>query len=129
MTPYQFSFVKLEVWQLARVLATDIYKSTKMFPAEERFSLVSQIRRAVLSVGANIAEGTTRTKAKDQVRFTTIAFSSLMELFNHLIIAREHGYITEDELIIYRQKVQPLSVKLSNLKTSQLKRIGKPGLL
>jgi len=129
MTPYQFSFEKLDVWQLARILATDIYKSTKIFPAEEKFSLVSQIRRAVLSVGANIAEGTTRTTAKDQARFTTIAFSSLMELFNHLIIARDLGYITEDELIFYRQKIQPLSVKLSNLKTSQLKRIGKLNLL
>ncbi len=129
MTPYQFSFEKLEVWQLARTLATDIYKSTKIFPAEEKFLLVSQIRRAVLSVGANIAEGTTRATGKDQARFTTIAFSSMMELFNHLIVARDLGYITEDELTFYRQKIQPLSVKLSNLKTSQLKRIGKPGLL
>jgi four helix bundle protein len=128
MTPYQFSFEKLEVWQLARQLTSDIYKRTQSFPTEERYSLTSQIRRSTISVSANIAEGTTRTTPRDQARFTTIAFSSLMELFNHLIIASDLGYINEDNLSGYRKKIQPLSVKLSNLKASQLKRIGKLNL-
>lgn len=88
--------------------------------------LVSQIRRAATSVGANIAEGSSRQSAKDQAYFTTIAFSSLMELLNHLIISYDLGYIKEDELTGYRQQIQQLSVKLSNLKASQLKRISKP---
>ena len=129
MSTYQFSFEKLEVWQLARKLAADIYKRTASFPGEEKYSLTSQIRRSAVSVSANIAEGTTRSTAKDQAYFTTISFSSLMELFNHLIIASDLGYISEGELAEYRQKIQPLSVKLSNLKASQIKRIGKLGLL
>ncbi len=125
MNTYQFSFEKLEVWQMARMLATDIYKRTQSFPAEEKYSLTSQIRRSALSVAANIAEGTTRITAKDQAHFTTIAFSSLMELFSHVIIASDLGYIKEDELNYHKQKIQPLSIKLSNLKASQVKRIGK----
>jgi four helix bundle protein len=123
---YQFSFERLEVWQMARRLATGIYKTTSSFPAEEKYMLVSQIRRAATSVGANIAEGSSRQSAKDQAYFTTIAFSSLMELLNHLIISYDLGYIKEDELTGYRQQIQQLSVKLSNLKASQLKRISKP---
>lgn len=129
MDTYQFSFEKLEVWQLARQLAGNIYKTTQTFPVEEKYSLISQIRRCAVSVSANIAEGTTRFTAKDQAHFTTIAFSSLMELFNHLIIAADLGYMKENDLAGYRQKIQPLSVKLSNLKASQIKRIGKLGFL
>ncbi len=123
MNEYQFSFEKLDVWQLARKLATAVYKATQSFPAEERYSLVSQIRRSAVSVSANIAEGTTRQTAKDQAHFTTISFSSLMELFNHLIIAADLGYILNEELVVYRQQIQQLSVKLSNLRASQVKRI------
>ncbi len=128
MNTYLFSFEKLEVWQLARQLAGSIYKKTQLFPTEEKYSLVSQLRRSAISVCANIAEGTTRVTAKDQAHFTTVAFSSLMEVFNHLIISSDLGYISENELAEYRQKIQPLTVKLTNLKTSQVKRIGKLGL-
>jgi four helix bundle protein len=129
MNTYQFSFEKLDVWQLSRTLASDIYKRTQLFPPEEKYSLISQIRRSALSVSANIAEGTTRSSAKDQAHFTTIAFGSLMELFNHLIIACDLGYIKEEEVSKYREKIQTLSVKLSNLKASQIKRIGMLSLL
>ncbi len=125
MNTYQFSFEKLEVWQLSRKLSVSIYKRTQSCPSEEKYSLTSQTRRAALSISANIAEGTTRVSAKDQAHFTTIAFSSLMELFNHLIIASDLGYLREDEVNTYRQQIQPLSIKLSNLKASQIKRIGK----
>ena len=125
MSNYLFSFEKLEVWQLARSLTMDIYKHTSEFPSEEKYSLVSQIRRAALSVGANIAEGATRSSAKDQAHFTTLAFSSLMELFNHLVIASDLKYLSEDILNDYRSRIQLLSVKLSNLKATQLNRLEK----
>ena len=123
MELYQFSFEKLQVWQEARTLAKDVYTITKTFPADERFSMTQQIRRAATAVSANLAEGTTRTSAKDQAHFTTIAFSSLMELLNHLIIASDLGYISEDQLSGFRKKIQRLSVRLSNLKNSQLSRV------
>ena len=124
MEDHQFSFEKLEVWQSARVLAKNIYLSTKLFPSDEKYALTQQMRRAALSVCANLAEGTTRISAKDQAHFTTISYSSMMELLNHLIIAFDLGYINEEELKNFRVQIQPLSVKLSNLKKSQLSRLG-----
>ena len=129
MDNYQFSFEKLEVWQLARILTTDIYKHTAKFPQEEKYMLISQLRRAAVSVASNLAEGTTRIKPKDKAHFTTVAFSSLMEVFNQIIIAVDLGYLNNEDLIKYRKQIQTLSIKLSNLKASQLKGIGKVGLL
>jgi len=57
MDTYQFSFEKLEVWQLARILTTDIYKHTVKFPNEEKYLLTSQLRRAAVSIASNLAEG------------------------------------------------------------------------
>ena len=129
MDSYQFSFEKLEVWQLARLLSNDIYKHTANFPHEEKYLLISQLRRAAVSVASNLAEGTTRIKPKDKAYFTTVAFSSLMEVFNQIIIAADLGYLSNEDVIKYRKQVQTLSVKLSNLKTSQLKGVSKFGLL
>ncbi|HTG56917.1 MAG TPA: four helix bundle protein [Niabella sp.] len=125
MNPYQFSFEKLEVWQLARKLTCDIYKETQSFSTDEKYALVPQMRRAVVSIAANIAEGSTRQTAKDQAHFTTIAYGSLMELFNFLVLASDLSYLSEDSLHRYRRQVQTLSIKLSNLKSSQLKRVNK----
>ena len=123
MSGYLFSFERLEVWQLARELTRLLYKTTSMFPPSEKFGLISQIRRAAVSVAANIAEGSSRMSAKDQARFTTYSFSSLMELFNHLTVAKDLEYIDEYHLQEYRKKIQLLSVKLSNYRVAQLKRI------
>lgn len=120
---YLFSFEKLEVWQLARKLAVRIYQKTQSFPSEEKYSLVSQIRRAALSVAANLSEGSTRTTAKDQAPFTTMAFGSLTELLNHLILSADLGYLKETDLAEIRVEIKNLSVKLSNLKSAQLRRI------
>lgn len=62
---YTYSFEKLEVWQLARKLTRQIYEVTGAYPAEEKFGLISQLRRAVVSIGSNIAEGATRSSAKE----------------------------------------------------------------
>jgi len=122
MNEYQFSFEKLEVWQLARRIAVNIYKRTSSFPAEEKYSLVSQIRRSILSVCSNLAEGTSRDTAKDKAHFTTMSFSSLMEFYNHLLICKDLGYMIENELDEYKKNIQLLSVKLPNLKKFQLSR-------
>jgi len=88
MQPHQFSFEKLIAWQDAKELAKTIYRETKSFPVDEKYGLTQQIRRAAMSVCANIAEGSTRSTPKDQAHFTTIAYGSLIELLNHLIIAK-----------------------------------------
>lgn len=106
-----FSFEKLLAWQEARNLVKKAYLLTGTFPPEEKFGLVLQIRRAATSVCANIAEGSCRSTAKDQAYFTTIAFGSLIELLNHLIIAHDIGFMSQDELLALRSLIQPLSVK------------------
>ncbi|MFY0650405.1 MAG: four helix bundle protein [Cyclobacteriaceae bacterium] len=110
---YTYSFEKLEVWQLARQLVKDIYILTKDFPSEEKFSLTSQIRRSALSISANIAEGTSRGTSKDQAHFTQMAYSSLMELLNHLIVSTDLGYLTQNALDIIRPQIELLSNKLN----------------
>lgn len=125
MVTYEFSFEKLEVWQLARKLASSIYRDTAKFPPEEKYLLVSQMRKASVSVASNLAEGSGRTKPKDKAYFTTVAFSSLMELFNQLVFSVDLGYLSDTVLANYRTDIQKLSVKLSNLKQSQLKKLSK----
>ena len=122
MPKYQFSFEKLEIWRLARELTSLLYKTTSKFPPDERFGLVSQIRRAAVSVAANIAEGSSRMSPKDQARFTVFSFSSLIEVFNHLTIAKDLDYIDEYHLTDYRKRIQLLSVKLTNYRAAQLRK-------
>src|SRR5688572_9576420 len=98
MSEYRFSFERLEVWQLSRELARLLYKTTSKFPPDERFGLVSQIRRAADSLAVNIAEGSSRMSPKDQARFTVFSFSSLIAVFNHLTIAKDLEYIDEYHL-------------------------------
>ena len=120
---HQFSFEKLEAWQDSRRLAKEVYILTKAFPTEEKYGIGQQMRRAAVSVCSNVAEGTSRSSPKDQAHFTTIAFGSLMELLNQMIIAFDLEYISEPQLRDIRSIIQPLSIKLSNLKKSQLSKL------
>lgn len=114
-----FAFEKLEVWQKALSLSVTVYKLTEQFPKTEVYALSDQIRRCVASVPANLAEGSARNTSKDQAHFTTIAFSSLMETLNHLILAKELGYIDEDKLNELRILIDEIANKLSALRRSQ----------
>ncbi len=86
-------FRKLEVWQIAHQLTLDVYSATKEFPADERFSLTSQIRRACSSIGANLAEGCGRGSDTDFARFVQIAMGSACELECHLILGKDLSYL------------------------------------
>ena len=90
---HTYAFEKLRVWQNAKDLVIKIYKLTKNFPDDEKFGLTTQIRRAAISVSANIAEGSGRKSSKDQAHFYQISYSSLLELLNHLYISVELGFI------------------------------------
>ncbi len=85
----------LEVWKRAIALAEQIYKITKNFPADERFALTDQIRRAVISVPSNIAEGSGRQTAKDFANFLSIARGSLAEIDAQLVVAQRLGYVSD----------------------------------
>ncbi|HLC43630.1 MAG TPA: four helix bundle protein [Patescibacteria group bacterium] len=88
----------LVVWQKARRFVSTIYKLTAKFPDSEKFALISQIRRAVLSIPANIAEGYARYSKKELVRFLLISNGSLAEVETYLEIANDLGYINSEEL-------------------------------
>jgi len=108
---YQFGFEKLEVWQTARKLTFEVYKFTEKFPEREKFGLTNQLRRAAVSVGANIAEGATRSSAKEQAHFYSISYGSLMETMSHLITSVDLGFITDEGLLTMRNMIQPLSLR------------------
>lgn len=118
-----FSFEKLGVWQDAKGLTLLVYKATKDFPDEEKYALVSQLRRAVISVSSNIAEGSSRMSPKDQARFYHIAFSSLMEVLSQIIISVELGYIHEEES--FRLEISKIANKLNALSKAANKPINK----
>jgi four helix bundle protein len=109
---YQYRFEKLDVWQLAKDLSKDIYLVTKEFPDDERYGLISQIRRASLSVCSNISEGTGRVTQNDQRHFYQMAYGSLMEVINQFIISHELGYI---EIDVYEKLLRPKAERLSRM--------------
>jgi four helix bundle protein len=115
---YIHSFEKLEVWKLAKDLCVYIYKLTSKFPSEEKFGMVSQMRRASVSIASNTAEGSSRMSRKEQSHFYTIAFSSTIELLNQLIISHALSFFYDDELQESRLKIDPITRGLSNLKRS-----------
>jgi len=92
-------FEDLLVWKKAHQLVLAIYKITKQFPKEEKFCLISQIRRAAVSVPANIAEGFRRRTKPDKQHFLTIAHGSLEEVRYYLILSEDLGYCKSGECI------------------------------
>jgi len=90
-------FEDLEVWKRAHQVVLKIYKMTQDFPKEEKFGLVSQMRRAAVSIAANIAEGFKKRGAKDKVNFYNIAQGSAEESRYYLILAKDLGFLNDSE--------------------------------
>lgn len=118
---YIFSFEKLNVWKESIALVKSIYRLTNSFPSDEKFGLVSQLRRASISISSNIAEGTSRNTNKDKAHFTTISYSSAMEVLNQLIISKELEFISEEDYLKAREQIYKISNMLNALRKSQLK--------
>jgi four helix bundle protein len=89
---------ELKIWVKAIDLSVEVYKVTNDFPSDERFGLTSQIRRAVVSISSNIAEGAGRNSVKEFNNFLGIANGSCYELQTQLIIAHKLGFIASDIL-------------------------------
>ncbi len=111
----KYSFEKLEVWQDARELTKIIYEITMTFPDDEKFGIINQMRRSVISVSSNIVEGSYRSTWKDKTNFMTIAYSSLMEILNQTIVSLDLKYITEDQYNEIRNHIEKISNKLNAL--------------
>jgi len=118
---YEFSFEKLEVWKSSVELTKLIYSLTNEFPDNEKFGLISQLRRASISVASNLAEGTSRQTNKDKAHFTTMSFSSLMEVLNQLVLAKELNFISEEKYDKVRNEIGEISRMLNALRKAQLK--------
>ena len=100
---------KLEVWKRAIDFVIDVYKATDAFPKEEKFGLTSQIRRAAVSIPANIAEGAARQTEKEFVNFLSIAQGSASELETELLIAYRLGYLHDPTYINMRNTINHIS--------------------
>ena len=92
------SYRDLIVWQKAMDLVEDVYKKTKGFPREELYGLTSQLRRAVVSVPSNIAEGQGRTSTKEFLHHLSIAYGSLCEVETQILIGHRLGYLEKRDL-------------------------------
>ena len=114
----EFNFEKLTVWQKSRQLVKVVYDMLKQFPDEERYALCDQIRRAIVSVPSNLAEGSGRDTHNDQIRFIEYSYGSLMEALCQLILAQDLGYITEENLGNVKPLFHEVARMLSGLKRS-----------
>ena len=117
---YTYSFEKLEVWNEAKEFTKSIYVLTSTFPDSEKFGLISQLRRASVSICSNIAEGSARSSYKDKAHFTTMAFSSAIEVLNQLILSFELNIIIEDDYLRLRQNIESVTNKLNGLRNYQI---------
>ena len=111
-----YSFEKLEVWKESIQLAVKTYKITDLFPKDEKFGLISQMRRSSVSVSSNIAEGTARLTNKDKAHFMTMAYSSTLELLNQAIISKELEFISEENYKNIRFEVESITNKINALR-------------
>jgi len=123
---FEYSFERLEVWKESIKLVKLIYDITKSFPVSEKYGLTSQLRRASVSISSNLAEGTSRNTDKDKAHFTTLSFSSSMEVLNQLIIAKELNFIKEIDYIVIRKQISKITNMLNSLRNSQLNKKTNP---
>lgn len=93
------NYKDLKVWQHARGLVKEIYVATELMPKQEQYGISSQLKRAIVSVPSNIAEGHSRTSTKDYIRFVSMAIGSLAEVETQLILCEDLGYLSVDQLL------------------------------
>jgi four helix bundle protein len=115
-----FNSEKLDVWQKAIEFANLIYTNTRAFPAEERFGLTNQLRRAAVSISSNIAEGSSRSSKSDFARFGEIAAGSVFEAVSQAFIARRQSFLSENQFRKIHTDAEELSRMLSGLRKSLL---------
>jgi four helix bundle protein len=114
----RFRFEKLEVWQEARRINQAAYRLTQKFPRRELFAMTSQIRRASISISANVAEGSGRNSDKDFAHFLEQAYGSLMEVASVFYLALDENYVKEAELDPLFHELERLAKRIAALNRS-----------
>ena len=113
-----YAFENMRAWQESRKLVVEVYRLLDDFPKFEKYALCDQIRRAIVSVPSNLAEGSGRTSTKEQLHFYEIAYGSLMESYNQLILATDLDYIGEQELKNLQPQIDIVARMLNGLRSS-----------
>ncbi len=108
------SFTDLHVWQKSYKLGLDIYKISRTFSKEELYGVTSQLRRAVISVSCNIAEGFARPGQKEKQQFLFIALGSLVETQNLLLLCKDLGYLSKQEFTDLAKETIEISKMLNS---------------
>jgi four helix bundle protein len=111
-------FRELRVWQAAMTLAESVYAITRNFPADERYGLTSQLRRAAVSVASCIAEGNARNSTKDYARFLSMASGSLAEVETQVLLAARLGYTSPQAGDAFMEELRTTAKQLQALKNS-----------
>ena len=115
-----FSYRRLRVYSNAKELVLYVYSLLKLFPKEENYALCDQLRRAVISIPSNIAEGMGRASVKEQVHFIEIAYGSLNEVMCQLEIACELNLIDNEQLSQADEQIRTIAQMLSGLRNTKL---------
>ncbi len=114
----EFYYRKLDVYKSAKILSHEVCQLTKTYPADERFALCDQLRRAVMSIPINIAEGFGRFSSKEKAHFLQIAFGSLSEVMCELEISLDENYINTTQFTQMESLIISVKKQLSNLHKS-----------
>ena len=108
------NYKELEIWKSSLKYCTPIYKITAKFPEEEKFGLISQLRRASVSVPSNIAEGSARNSNKDFIRFLEYSLGSCREIDTQLLVLVDLEFISSDEINLLSNELNRIMVMINN---------------
>ena len=114
----KFTFFDLRVYKEAKQLVREVYSLVDSFPQNENYALSDQLRRAVVSVPSNIAEGSGRFSNKEKIHFVEIAYGSLSETLCQLDIAHDLGYISDQVFTEEKERIDIIGKQLSGLRSS-----------
>ena len=118
-----YAFENLDAWKESRKLVVAVYQLLDKFPNFEKYALCDQIRRSIVSVPSNLAEGSGRVSPKEQLHFYEISYGSLMESYNQLILAADLKYISNDELEGIFPQIDTVARMLNGLRSSIIKKL------
>ena len=119
----KFTFFDLRVYKEAKLLVREVYSLMDKFPKFETYALSDQLRRAVVSVPSNIAEGSGRFSIKEKIHFIEIAYGSLTETLCQLDIAHDLEYISDKEFTEVKERIEVIGKQLSGLRSSFQKQL------
>ena len=122
MNEAKYSYKNLDAYKESKALVMQVYQMLKNFPREEQYALCDQLRRAVISIPSNIAEGSGRISLKEQAHFLEIAFGSLMEVDCQLDIAYDLGYVSQESQELLAKQIAKVAALLSGMRNKCLVR-------